>query len=146
MSKFLMILTRDLRVENFETDDFDVTSKEQRQLYGFEPETFKLEVALSDANSADVDKSGTRYSQERGPFPCRWDKIRSENLRNFLSDIDKSAYVFRDRSISRFERDAVNSIKLKYSSGKSSQLSRRRRLVLRRTEPKKQNHGESTLW
>ena len=41
---------------------------------------------------------------------------------NFLSDIDKEASVFRDRNVSRFDRDEVSSIKLRYSSGKKAKL------------------------
>jgi|GEM_PF-5861689 len=124
ISKFLMILTRDLRVENFVTDNFDVTSKEQRELYGFEPESFKLEVALSDAKTVQTWISQAPETLgERGPFlHVVGTKSVVRIYENFLSDINKDAYIFRDRSISRFERDEVNSIKLRYSTGKRSKL------------------------
>ena len=124
MSKLLMILTRDLRVETFETDEFDASSHEQHELYGFEPPLFKLDIEVNNKKKIQTWVSQASSTMDgRGPFLHLVGTNSVVRIyENFLSDIDKDASIFRDRSISRFDRDDVHTIELKYSSGKRAKL------------------------
>jgi hypothetical protein len=124
IARLLLVLTRDLRAESFETDALDKNDKQKMNAFGLDAPRFRLRLSLTDGRSFEaLISAGPEELNGRGPFlHLLGTKTVVTIYENFLHDLDKPAEKFRDRSISRFDRDEVTIVKIQFSDGRKAEV------------------------
>jgi hypothetical protein len=140
ISRLLLILTRDLKSESFRTDKFDKANPQQLQDFGFAPPLFEVSVSIKGGQKLSAWISQDKESLNgQGPF---LHLLGTQSVigiyENFLHDIDKPWTKFRDRSISRFERNNVRKLKVVYANGKGSEIEKAEDKWIFKGEPKRE--------
>jgi len=126
IARLLLVLTRDLRSESFDTDKLDKNNLEEMKAYGLDQPKFRLRLKLKDGKTLEaLISAGPDVLNGKGPFlHLLGTKTVISVYENFVHDIDKSPEKFRDRTISKFDHKTVSQIKFRFSDGRRAEITK----------------------